>query len=94
LTEPAADFAPWFSLRDAAGDDLVAMSAHSTSVNFLLGPQGFLHSIDLPLPSSELEGQVSDILDAALGGGLHVLDEDNAELRTANGTIALSLLPG
>ena len=94
LGEPAADFAPWFVLRDAAGGDLVVVSAHSTNVNFLLGSEGFLHSIDLPLAASELEGQVSDILDAVLSGGLVVLDEDNAELRTAGGTITLSLFPG
>jgi hypothetical protein len=89
LREPAAEMAPWLEIDDEAGNNLVTLSAQAESVNFLLGAEGFLYAIDLPLAADELDALVEDVLDAVLAGRLNVQDREHASLVTRTSTLAL-----
>jgi hypothetical protein len=65
IQEPAAPFAPWVVVADGSGRNVVTISAHAQDVDFLLGPEAELRTIERPLETADLIARVTEILEAA-----------------------------
>ncbi|HEY6763033.1 MAG TPA: hypothetical protein VI318_26260 [Baekduia sp.] len=65
LEEPEAAMGIWLVAVDSQGREMLKMSAHADSVNFVIGQDEFLYYIDSPYDWDELPRVVARIVEAS-----------------------------